>query len=158
MGFPCGSAGKESTCNAADLDSIRGLGRCPGEGKGCPLQYSGLQNSRDCRVHGFAQSQDMTEQLSLTRPLSAFWVYGFAFLRKFIQKKDLTLTHGLVLWLLSTSIMVSRFIHIVDVSIVLMFIHFYCWIVFHHRAILHFVYSFAKWWTFGFFPVWGYYQ
>ena len=38
--FPCGSAGKESACNAGDLDSIPGLGRSPGEGKGYPLQYS----------------------------------------------------------------------------------------------------------------------
>ena len=41
-GFPCGSAGKESTCNAGDLGWILGLGRSPGEGKGYPLQYSGL--------------------------------------------------------------------------------------------------------------------
>ena len=45
--FPCGSAGKESTCNAGDLDSIPGLGRSPGEGKGYPLQYSGLENSME---------------------------------------------------------------------------------------------------------------
>jgi len=45
--FPCGSAGKESTCNAGDLGSIPGLGRSPGEGKGYPLQYSGLENSMD---------------------------------------------------------------------------------------------------------------
>ena len=41
-GFPCGSAGKESTCNAGDLGSIPGLRRSPGEEKGYPLQYSGL--------------------------------------------------------------------------------------------------------------------
>ena len=41
MGFPCGSAGKESACNAGDLGLIPGLGRSPGEGKGYPLQYSG---------------------------------------------------------------------------------------------------------------------
>ena len=57
MGFPCDSAGKESTCNAGDLGSIPGLGRSPGEGKGYPLQYSGLQNSRDCIVHGVAKSR-----------------------------------------------------------------------------------------------------
>ena len=45
MGFSDGSAGKESTCNAGDLGSIPGLGRGPGEGKGYPLQYSGLENS-----------------------------------------------------------------------------------------------------------------
>ena len=42
LGFPCGSAGKESACNEGDLGSIHGLGRSPGEGKGYPLQYSGL--------------------------------------------------------------------------------------------------------------------
>ena len=40
LGFPCGSAGKGSACNVGDLDSIPGLGRFPGEGKGYPLQYS----------------------------------------------------------------------------------------------------------------------
>ena len=55
--FPCGSAGEESTCNVGDLGSIPGLGRSPGEGKGYPLQYSGLENSMDCVVHGFAKSQ-----------------------------------------------------------------------------------------------------
>ena len=39
-GFPCGSAGKESTCNVGDPDSIPGSGRSAGEGKGYPLQYS----------------------------------------------------------------------------------------------------------------------
>ena len=41
--FTCGSAGKESTCNAGDLGLIPGLGRSPGEGKGYLLQYSGLR-------------------------------------------------------------------------------------------------------------------
>ena len=48
MGFPGGSAGKESACNVGDLGSIPGLGRSHGEGKGYPLQYSGLENSMDC--------------------------------------------------------------------------------------------------------------
>ena len=52
LGFPCGSAGKESTCNVGDLRSIPGLGRCPGEGKSYPLQYPGLENSMDFIVHG----------------------------------------------------------------------------------------------------------
>ena len=56
LGFPCGSAGKESACNAGDLGSIPGSGRSPGEGKGYPLQYSGLENSIDCIVHGVAKS------------------------------------------------------------------------------------------------------
>ena len=54
MGFPCGSAGKESTCNEGSLGSIPGLGRFPGEGKGYPLQYSGLENSMVWIVHGVA--------------------------------------------------------------------------------------------------------
>ena len=54
--FPCGSAGKESACNVRDLGSIPGLGRSPGEGKGYPLQYSGLENSMDCVVHRVAKS------------------------------------------------------------------------------------------------------
>ena len=45
MGFPGGSDGKESACNEGDLGLIPGLGRSPGEGKGYPLQYSGLENS-----------------------------------------------------------------------------------------------------------------
>ena len=56
-GLPCGSAGKESACNVGDLGSIPGLGRSPGEGNGYPLQYSGLENSMDCVVHGVAKSQ-----------------------------------------------------------------------------------------------------
>ena len=56
-GFPRGSAGKESSCNAGDMGSIPGLGRSPGEGKGYPVQYSGLENSMDYIVHGVAKSQ-----------------------------------------------------------------------------------------------------
>ena len=57
-GLPfCGSAGKESACNAGDLGLIPGLGRSPGGVKGYPLQYSGLENSMDYTVHGVAKSQ-----------------------------------------------------------------------------------------------------
>ena len=61
MGFPGCSDGKESTCNAGDLDSTSGLGRSPGEGKGNPLQYSYLGNPMDSGawqaiVHGVAKS------------------------------------------------------------------------------------------------------
>ena len=55
-GFSGGSAGKESACNVGDLGSMPGLGRSPGEGKGYPLQYSGLENSMDCIVYGVAKS------------------------------------------------------------------------------------------------------
>ena len=57
LGFPGGSAGKKSACNAGDLGSIPELGRCPKEGKGYPLQYSGLENSMDCIVHSIAESR-----------------------------------------------------------------------------------------------------
>ena len=57
LDFPCGSAGKESTCSVGDLGSILGLGRSLGERKGHLLKFSGLENSTDCIVHGFAKSQ-----------------------------------------------------------------------------------------------------
>ena len=57
LGFPGGLAGKESASNAGDLGLIPGLGRSPGERKGYPLQYSGLENSMDCIVHGVTKSQ-----------------------------------------------------------------------------------------------------
>ena len=56
LGFPGGSAGKESACNVRALGSILGLGTSPGEGKGYPHQYSGLENSMDYIVHGVAKS------------------------------------------------------------------------------------------------------
>ena len=59
-----GSVSKESACNAGDLGSIPGLGQSLGEGKGYALQYSGLENSTDCTVHRFAES-DTTERISL---------------------------------------------------------------------------------------------
>ena len=55
MGFPGGSAGKESACNAGDPGLIPGSGRSPGEGKGYPLQYSAVENPIDCIVHGAAK-------------------------------------------------------------------------------------------------------
>ena len=53
-----GSEGKASACNVGDLGSIPGLGRSPGEGRGYPLQYSGLEFSVACIVHGVAKSLD----------------------------------------------------------------------------------------------------
>ena len=57
LDFPCGSAGKESACDAEALGSIPGLGRSSEEGKGYPPQYSGLENPMDSTVHGVAKSQ-----------------------------------------------------------------------------------------------------
>ena len=56
VGFPGGSAGKESACNAGGLCVIPRLGRSPGEGKGYPLQYSGLENSMYCIAHQVSKS------------------------------------------------------------------------------------------------------
>ena len=67
--FPGGSDGKESTCNVGDLDSIPGLGRYPGEGKGNPLQYSCLENSMGrgaWQALAMGEQRDMTEQLTLS--------------------------------------------------------------------------------------------
>ena len=63
MGFPHGSADKESACNVGDLGLIPVLGRSPGEGKSYPLQYSGLKNSMDCIVHGVVKSQTQLSDL-----------------------------------------------------------------------------------------------
>ena len=56
FGFLDGSVCEESACNVGELGSILGLGRSPEEGKGYPLQYSGLENSMDCIVHGVTKS------------------------------------------------------------------------------------------------------
>ena len=57
LDFPCGSAGKESACNAGDLGSIPELRRSSGEGKGYLLQYSGLEKSIDCIFHAKSWSR-----------------------------------------------------------------------------------------------------
>ena len=55
-GLPCGSAGKQLSCNAGDLGSIPGLGRSPGGGKDCPLQCSGLEIHGLCSPGGHKES------------------------------------------------------------------------------------------------------
>ena len=57
VSFPCGSAGKQSACNARDLPLIPDLERSPGTGKGYLLECSGLENSVDCIVHGVAKNR-----------------------------------------------------------------------------------------------------
>ena len=66
LGFPCGSAGKESVCSAGDLGLIPELGRSPGEGGGSPLQYSGLENSMDYVVHGVSKSRTQPRDFHLS--------------------------------------------------------------------------------------------
>ena len=80
VGFPCGSAGKESACKAGDLGSIPGLGRSPGEGKDYPLQYSGLENSglvlwpRKLHSPWGCKESDTIEQLSLSLFVSQYLI------------------------------------------------------------------------------------
>ena len=78
LGFPGGSDGKESACNVGELGSIPGLGRSTGEGKGYPFQYSGLENSMDCIVHGIAKSQTRPSNFhrlyQITKSLNAFFL------------------------------------------------------------------------------------
>ena len=62
ISFPGGSRGKETSCHAGHLGLISGSGRSPGEGKGYPVQYSGLENPMDrgawrATVHGVSESQ-----------------------------------------------------------------------------------------------------
>ena len=70
-GFPGSASGKESVHNAGDLGSIPGLGRSPGEMKGYPLQYCGLENSMERRsLAGYSppgrKESDITEQITHT--------------------------------------------------------------------------------------------
>ena len=72
------SAGKESACNAGDTGLIPGLG---GEGKGQPRQFSGLENSMDCILHGVAKSQtQMSDFVSdhdlVSQSVTFFRLYG----------------------------------------------------------------------------------
>ena len=118
LGFPAGSAGKECTCNAGDSSSIPGLGRSPGEGKGYPLQYSGLENSMDCIVDGFTKSwmRLRDSHFHFQTP----------------HRNGITQYLSFCVWLISPNITSPRFIH-VDAGFL-----FTGWIIFHfHCAKVH---------------------
>ena len=76
LAFPGDSEGKESACSAGDPGSIPGLGRS-GEGRGYPLQYSGLENSMGCVVHGVTKSQTRLSNLLFIIPKGAVSVWYF---------------------------------------------------------------------------------
>ena len=78
LGFPDGSDGKESACNAGELGSIPGVGRGPGEVKGYLLQYSGLESSMGCIVHGVAKSRTRLSRLHFTSAIRRLplWLSG----------------------------------------------------------------------------------
>ena len=84
LGFPGGSAGKESACNVGDLGLIPGLGRYPGEGNGYPLQYSGLENSVDCMVHGVTKSWTQLSNFHLKK--HGFEMYTSTYMWIFFNK------------------------------------------------------------------------
>ena len=87
-GLPDSSDGKESACNAGDPSSIPGSGRSPGERIGYPLQYSGLENSMDCIVHGVTKSQ--------TQPSNFFALLlgrkAMTNLDSILKRREITLT------------------------------------------------------------------
>ena len=68
LGFPCGSAHKESVRNAGDPGPIPGLERSPGEGIRYPLQYSGLESSMDCVARGVTKSRTQLSYLHFHFP------------------------------------------------------------------------------------------
>ena len=93
VGFPSGSEGKESACNARDLGSISGLGRSPGEENGNPLQHSCLENPMDrgawwATVHGVAQSRTRLSYFTffLSFFLLVFHVYYIFFIHSPVDR------------------------------------------------------------------------
>ena len=87
-GFPGGSDSKESACNVGDLGSIPGLGKSPGERKGYPLQYSGLENSTDrgtwqATVHRVSKNQTQLSDFHFHFSLSYIDLSGVV-----LQKKN----------------------------------------------------------------------
>ena len=94
-GFPGGSDGKESACNAGDLSSVPGLGRSHGEGNGSPLQYSCLENPTDrgtwkAAVHGVAKSWTQLSDWTTTGKSKPKYLFGWNF---YIFGLTITLFH-----------------------------------------------------------------
>ena len=75
LGFSCGSAGKESNCNVGHLGLTLGLGGSPGEGKGHPLQHSGLENSMGSQRVGHDR---VTPTFHNTNNMEILFLYVFA--------------------------------------------------------------------------------
>ena len=77
LGFPDSSVGKESTCNVGDLGLIPGLGRSPGDRNSYPHQYSGLENSMGCVVHGISKSWTRLSDFHSTQQSQTVPSYNF---------------------------------------------------------------------------------
>ena len=91
LGFPCGSAGKESACNVGDLGSIPELGKSPGEWNSYPFQYSYLENSMDCIVHGITKSQTWLSDFHfwyISKSFTIFFSQSLSICDCKISKKD----------------------------------------------------------------------
>ena len=97
LGFPDSSVGKEFACNAGGPGSISGLGRSAGEGIGYPLQYSGLENSMDCIVHGDRKELDTSLSLHFTSSLILASAFHFDFHPMRLEVPDRQLRIGLPL-------------------------------------------------------------
>ena len=95
MGFPGGSAGKESARNAGDLGLIPRLGRSPGEGNSYPLQYSVLENSMDCIVHWVPKSWTTLSHFhfSLFPPIDIFVISNAKGILEIIMKDQIFLSY-----------------------------------------------------------------
>ena len=101
-GFPGGSAGKELPCNSRDLSSVPGLGRCPGEGNSYPLQYSGLENSTDCIVHGVSKSWTRLSNFHFTSfHFALLDAHSLSLERVSLQINPLLTYHFVSHWILS---------------------------------------------------------
>ena len=83
QGFAGGSDGKGSACSVGYLVSIPGLGRSPEEGKGYPLQYSGLENFMDYIVYGVAKSWTRLKDFRFTTPFLKSESHGSYFYKIF---------------------------------------------------------------------------
>ena len=132
--FPCGSAGKESACHAGDLGLIPGLGRSPGEGKGYPLQYSGLENSMDCKVHGVAKSRTW---------LSDFhFIYIHMCLYVWLAKSSLDIFHN-ILHKSASEIFAQPNTYIYTFTHIYRYIHRYIYIYIHTYWHIH-IHTYAQ--------------
>ena len=98
MGSPGGLSGEESGCNAEDLGLIPRLRRSPGERNGYPLQYSGLENSMDCIVHGVAKSHGFTNGSVVKNPpaMQETWVPSLG--QKDPLEKEMATLSSILVW------------------------------------------------------------
>ena len=92
-GFSGSSAGKESACNAGDPSSVPGSGRSPGEGNSYPFQYSGMENSMDCIVHGVAKSQTQLSDFHFHFAFKNLTFAHYCFFHSLFVPSEILVTH-----------------------------------------------------------------